>query len=314
MRLRCGVTEQGLADRVQEVDPYAFLHEVSEELPPPANSDDPEAWLAQYGSILDAVEEFDNPALELMGELAEEEWRNETDDVSEMLEHEAYLVGLNASIAQTYYWRESLCLEKLDGYCEAADDETAEEIDELRRPHEQAAFENSFRMWKSGLTHLMYMNHDPFLTESGFNYLDYHDKMHVSFVILTATTLVETALGRVLVDMGRDDAPDKDLNDRINMTVARTELTEDDKDTLHALRRARNLVAHDISQRTNYRAPDEIEGLENHFDATFGVTIRSLNVASRVLEEVYGFSEPFDRFHKDTEKMVESIITHLDSD
>lgn len=98
----------------------------------------------------------------------------------------------------------------------------------------------------------------------------YHDKIHVSFVVQTATTLVEATLARVLVDLVQDDAPDKDLNDRINMTVARTELTEDDKQILRALRRARNLIAHDISHHTDYRATEKVEELDNHFDPTSG--------------------------------------------
>ena len=304
-----------LSDRVQEIDPYAFLHEVSEEIPPPETPNDPDAWIDQQTRILQAFEAFENPALRLIGDLAEpcEELPDETDDVSTMLEHDAYLVGLSASIAQTHYWCASLCLEKLDGYHEAIDDKPDKEIGELRESLEAMAFENSFRMWKNGLTHLMYMNHEPFFQEAGFNYLDYHDKIHVSFVILTAATLVETPLGRILVDLDVDDARDKTLNNLIDMTWSRTELTEKKKNALHDLRRARNLVAHDISQRTDYRGPDEVKGLDNHFEATFGVTVRALNVATDVLDEVYGFREPFEGFHRNAEEMVDYVLSEEES-
>lgn len=307
------MTDKDIFQLVQEVNPYAFLNEVSEEIPPPENTENPEEWLSQFENLLAAHDKFENPALSVMEEITafEEEFSKEGDSTKEAMQREAQLFGLSASIAQTEYWFASLCAEKLEGYIEAspAEEHEPDEIIEAKKQMDEITYKYSFLMWRNGLSHLMYMNYEPFLRESGFNYLDYHDKIHVSFVILTASTLVETSLNRVLVDIGVEVSPRENLHNLINMTWSNTGMNDSDKETLHNLRKARNLVAHDISQRTDYQGWEEVEDFNNHFDATFGVTVRALNTVSRLLNKTHDLNDPYEEFHQTSEEMIDFVIS-----
>jgi hypothetical protein len=277
------------------IDPYDFLHEIDEELSPPENEDETEAWLRQLRNILNVFKDYQHPAEEALKNVIEDESPEEylnshsSDEVDEFFRLQGYIVGLNASIAQTHYWTQCLILDKGKGITNSTE-EVPEEIQIILSDVEDKHFLSSYTMWKNAISHLMYTNYDSFiLPTNGFRFLDYHDKLYANFVILTTSTVIETALERTLSDMGVENLADQNFNNLINMMASRSDV--EDVEKLHLLRKVRNKLAHDITQRSEYNIPKEIERLDSHFEATFGIAVRSLDITSQILENQYNHQE-----------------------
>jgi len=295
----------------EPIDNYAILEKLVEVIEPPEDDSDPNLWHEQLNEVLEILSEFEDPAYSKLDELADEKPQivDEDAEIDEYFHKHGYIAGLGASIAQNEYWIVSLVVEKVEGYLNASPedadlDDALEMVDEFSRYE----FLYSYLMWKSGVFHLMYMNHDSFfMNEHRYRFIDYHDKMYTNFAILTASTLVETTLERALLERGVENADEKDFATAIQMAASRFSIDEADEGRLNSLREIRNMVAHDILPRTDSRGTTELTEFDSHFEATFGVVVESLNIVSRILMEEYEYSEPLYPFYLQAEEMVNYV-------
>lgn len=304
-----------LYERAKEIDPYDFLHEISDVIHPPEDQDDPEEWINQFKTLMEVENEYEYPAMSIFDELVDTDPEDyfDQEDVGKVFRQKGYLVGINTTIHQTRYWSLSLALDKLEGYERCVSEDELEVVEEMKSDLQDIILEASFFMWKNAISHLLFMHHDSFIhTENSYRFVDYHEKLHINFITITASTLIETTLERILLDNGVGSASKKRFATKIDMVGARTSMTDTQKERLHGLREVRNGIAHNIINRTDFRFISEIDKVEDFFDATFVLTYESLNIMSEILEEEYGHDELFKPFHQDALDLANTIKRELD--